>query len=138
MWLHQKHPEGFRPRGVALRIQLCRVSWDKEPSPLSHPPISFVGLFRLNTIAPSQVGQKPPWFMHLGLCHFLTTFINTRLGRLLMYSKVTANIRSPSTINRLLEDTFPAKATSSLIIHVSADTASILFSFRESKYTILL
>ena len=26
-------------RGVALRIQLCRVSWDKEPSPVPVPEI---------------------------------------------------------------------------------------------------
>ena len=30
----QKHPEGLCPRGVALRISLCRVWWDGEPSPV--------------------------------------------------------------------------------------------------------
>ena len=32
-----KHPEDVCPRGAVLWIQLCRVRWDKEPSPVPVP-----------------------------------------------------------------------------------------------------
>ena len=32
--IYPKHPEDVCPRGAVLWIQLCRVRWDKEPSPV--------------------------------------------------------------------------------------------------------
>ena len=66
-----KHPEDVCPRGVVLWIQLCRVRWDKEPS-----PVPFCTMKRISTFSCEQ------WQIKKGLhrkhpmgCRFMDSFV---------------------------------------------------------------
>ena len=57
--LCQRHPEDVCPRGATLRIQLCRVRWDKEPSPVPRGLALGVPCYGFNCAGSGGTGNRP-------------------------------------------------------------------------------